>query len=156
MAIHLGPASGRPRGNGPETAAVIEVPGRLSLNTCRVDWADRPQTIAGPLNGRLSMIHADDDRVKVQPPVPGPLPTPMLGCDVGKFTITVHSSRTGKSFTLPNTEPAIADLIAAYADHELVMEATGGYELALASAALAAGMACIRLDPRRAWAFTLG
>jgi transposase len=98
------------------------------------------------------MIHADADRVKVQPPLLGPV----LGCDVGKFTITVHSSRTGKSFTLTNTEPAIADLIAAYADHALVMEATGGYELALASAALAAGMACIRLDPRRAWAFTLG
>lgn len=96
------------------------------------------------------MLHTDDDRVKPA------APPPVLGCDVGKFTITVHSSRTGKSFTLANTEPAIAELVEAHADHELVMEATGGYELALAAAALAAGMTCFRLDPRRAWAFTIG
>jgi transposase len=53
----------------------------------------------------------------------------VIGIDVGKKTVTIHDSLTGKTFTVANTVPALTDALTPLQDRELaVCEATGGYE----------------------------
>lgn len=87
-----------------------------------------------------------------------PMPTategpPVLGCDVGKQQIAVFDSVSRQSEVIANRGEAIAELLAAHPGHVLVLDATGGYEIALADAAFALGHTVYRLHPSQAWAF---
>jgi transposase len=80
-------------------------------------------------------------------------PVPVLGCDVGKEQIALFDSASGHNTVIANTPEAIAGLLAGHAGHIVVLEATGGYEIALADAAHARGHTVYRLHPSQAWAF---
>lgn len=78
---------------------------------------------------------------------------PVLGCDVGKQQIAVFDSASGRSELIANRSEAIAELLADHPGHVLVLDATGGYEIALADAAFALGHTVYRVHPSQAWAF---
>lgn len=77
----------------------------------------------------------------------------MLGCDVSKATITVHDSRSGRTWKVINKRPDLTALVEAHPDHRIVVEASGGYEVMLIEAALAVGLIVYRLHPNQAHAF---
>jgi transposase len=82
------------------------------------------------------------------------VPTRFVGCDVGKATITVFDSATGRTVDLPNTTAALAELAAGLDPACLVIcEATGGYEALLLDAVVGAGHAVHRADARKVKAF---
>ena len=78
----------------------------------------------------------------------------VLGCDVGKEEIVVFDAASGRTLRLAN-EPKALSAFADGLDPEslVVCEATGGYELALLSALLAAGAPAHRADARKVKAF---
>jgi len=78
----------------------------------------------------------------------------VLGCDVGKDEIVVFDAASGRARRIPNRPEALA-AFAAELDHDclIVCEATGGYELALLAALLAAGVPAHRADARKVKAF---
>ena|ERR1700722_14999053 len=77
-----------------------------------------------------------------------------IGCDVGKAEIVVFDGKTGKTLKLSNQPHALAAFAATLdAGCLVVCEATGGYELALLAALLAAGIAAHRADARKVKAF---
>ena len=78
----------------------------------------------------------------------------VIGCDVGKKTITVFDTATGRTTELANN----AETLLAFAqglppDGLVVCEATGGYEAALLLATAAAGVPAHRADARKVKAF---
>lgn len=79
---------------------------------------------------------------------------PVLGCDVGKDEIVVFDAASGRLGKIPNRPQALA-AFAAELDRDclVVCEATGGYELALLAALLAAGVPAHRADARKVKAF---
>lgn len=78
----------------------------------------------------------------------------VIGCDVGKDTIVVHDSRSGRTREIDNRPAALAALVARLTpDCLLVCEATGGWENALLEAALRAGIPAHRADARKVKAF---
>lgn len=82
------------------------------------------------------------------------VPTRFVGCDVGKKTITVFDSATGRTVDLPNTMQALDELAARLDPACLVIcEATGGYEALLLDACARAGLAVHRADARKVKAF---
>jgi transposase len=84
-----------------------------------------------------------------------PLSTPqIIGCDVGKSTITVFDTATGRTGQIANH----ADALCAFAqdlppDCLVICEATGGYETGLLLAAMEAGIPVHRADARKVKAF---
>jgi len=81
-------------------------------------------------------------------------PSTFVGCDVGKTSIVVFDSRTGKTRTVANQPAMLAELAASIDPCALVIcEATGGYEAALLDAMVAAGRAVHRADARKVKAF---
>lgn len=92
------------------------------------------------------MLHQPVSIVQAAPP-------PILGCDVAKATICIHDDVSGRSWSLANKPDALATLIAEHPDHHIVVEATGGYELALVEAALAKARTVYRIHPNQAHAF---
>jgi transposase len=78
----------------------------------------------------------------------------VIGCDVGKKTITVFDTATGRTTELANN----AETLLAFAqglppDCLVVCEATGGYEAALLLATAAASVPAHRADARKVKAF---
>ena len=81
-------------------------------------------------------------------------PIRFIGCDVGKASIVVFDSASGRSTTVPNEPDALDTLAAGLDDTCLVIcEATGGYEAALLAAMLRAGRAVHRADARKVKSF---
>jgi len=84
-----------------------------------------------------------------------------VGIDVSKRTLVVAVDPSGERWTSDNTPPAITALVAklrALAPRIVVIEATGGYERAVAAAAIAADVPVAVVNPRqvRAFAAALG
>ena len=77
-------------------------------------------------------------------------PAKALGCDVGKEEIVVYDSASRRFARLANKPEALADFANALDPERLVVcEATGGYELPLLAALLAAGVPAHRADARK-------
>ena len=78
----------------------------------------------------------------------------IIGCDVGKTTVTVFEPFTGRTFDLTNSVEALTAFAAALPPGCLVIcEATGGYEAALLTATATAGVPAHRADARKVKAF---
>jgi transposase len=78
----------------------------------------------------------------------------VLGADVAKDSIVFHDSRSGRSWSAPNTTEGLSRALEAYVDYDwLVCETTGGYELLLLQTALAAGLRSVRADASQVKAF---
>ena len=78
----------------------------------------------------------------------------VLGCDVGKEEIVVFDSSCHRVVRLANQSETLAEFAASLdADCLVVCEATGGYELTLLAALLAAGVPAHRADARKVKAF---
>jgi transposase len=78
----------------------------------------------------------------------------VIGCDVGKATVTVFDTLSGRTVELAN-DPAVLTAFVETLPHEclIVCEATGGYECALLAAASLAGVPAHRADARKVKAF---
>jgi transposase len=77
-----------------------------------------------------------------------------IGCDVGKTTIVVFDSMTGRLRSIANEPEALSDFASRLEPTSFVVcEATGGYEGALLAALLAAGVPVHRADARKVKAF---
>jgi transposase len=92
------------------------------------------------------MLHQPHADSQVTPP-------PMLGCDVAKATICIHDSLSGRCWTIINKPVALNALIAEHPCHHIVVEASGGYELALVEAARAQGQTLYRVHPNQVLGF---
>jgi transposase len=78
----------------------------------------------------------------------------VLGCDVGKEEIVVFDKASGRISRLANRAQALESFAASLdAGCFVVCEATGGYELPLLAALLAAGVPAHRADARKVKAF---
>ena len=78
----------------------------------------------------------------------------VLGCDVGKEEIVVFDGAAGRIARLANRTEVLTDFLKALdPDCLVVCEATGGYELSLLAASLAAGVPAHRADARKVKAF---
>jgi transposase len=80
------------------------------------------------------------------------IPPRCVGCDVSKRTLDIFDEGCGKAERIYNTPEAIAARIAAWRGRGVfvVFEATGGYDRALATALVDAGIAHARINPARA------
>lgn len=79
-----------------------------------------------------------------------------VGVDVSKATLDVQVRPTDAQWTVANDEAGIRTLIAQLrevAPTQIVLEATGGYELPVVSACAAAGLPIIVVNPRAVRAF---
>ena len=77
-----------------------------------------------------------------------------IGCDVGKTTIVVFDAAGGRSRTIANEPEALSHFASGLEPTCFVVcEATGGYEGALLTALLAAGVPVHRADARKVKAF---
>lgn len=88
-------------------------------------------------------------------PIQGTMSTTELfvGIDVSKATLDGSVRPTGQSFQQPNDPDGIAALLALLLPLRptlILLEATGGYELAAAAALAAAGLAVAVVNPRQA------
>ncbi|WP_070158310.1 IS110 family transposase [Sphingobium phenoxybenzoativorans] len=77
----------------------------------------------------------------------------ILGCDVAKATIQIHDNASGRNWSIPNKPQPLAALIAQHPHHHILVEATGGYEIALIEIALAHERTVYRIHPNQARAF---
>jgi len=80
----------------------------------------------------------------------------VVGIDVSKARLDVARSDTPKPQSLPNTPQGharLAELLADWAPALVVLEATGGYERAVASALQRAGLPVAVVNPRQVRAF---
>ena len=78
----------------------------------------------------------------------------VIGCDVGKKTITVFDTASSRTTELANhAEALLAFAQGLPPDCLVVCEATGGYEAALLTATAAAGVPAHRADARKVKAF---
>jgi transposase len=83
-----------------------------------------------------------------QPP-PGPA---FAGIDVSKDRLDVHLRPSGQSFAVPRDGPGLEQLLARLrevAPTLVVLEATGGFELAVAAAVAGAGLPLAVVNPRQ-------
>jgi transposase len=77
-----------------------------------------------------------------------------IGCDVGKATIVVFDSGSGRTVTVDNEPAALAAFATKLEDKSLaICEATGGHEAALLDALVSTGKAAHRADARKVKAF---
>ena len=89
-------------------------------------------------------------------PISPPISTSprIVGCDVGKATITMFDTLTGRTSELANQPEALATFVQELDDDCLVVcEATGGYERALLTATFEAKVPAHRADARKVKAF---
>lgn len=78
----------------------------------------------------------------------------VIGCDVGKASITVFDTATGRTSAVANhAETLIAFAESLPRDCLVVCEATGGFEATLLTATVAAGVPAHRADARKVKAF---
>jgi len=81
-------------------------------------------------------------------------PARVLGCDVGKASITICDSATGQLRVIANRKSDLTRLARTLnTDCLVVCEATGGYEARLLTAMLAAAIPAHRADARKVKAF---
>ena len=83
-------------------------------------------------------------------------PPTFVGIDVSKHRLDVHLRPSGERFTVDHDEAGVAALVerlAALAPALVVLEATGGLEVAPAAALAAAGLPVAVVNPRRVRAF---
>lgn len=81
-------------------------------------------------------------------------PLCFVGCDVGKKSITLFDSASGRTVDIANTKAALASFAATLTPGCLVIcEATGGYEALLLDAVISAGHTVHRADARKVKAF---
>jgi transposase len=80
-------------------------------------------------------------------------PTLYVGIDVSKATLDVAIVPTGRHFVLSNDEAGIDELLGGFEDPNkpilVVLEASGGYERAVAAAIAASGIAVAVVNPRQ-------
>lgn len=89
----------------------------------------------------------------VIPALPVP-PLRVIGCDVGKTSITVFDTLSGRTTELANDPAVLTAFVEALPQECLIVcEATGGYECALLAAAALAGVPAHRADARKVKAF---
>lgn len=75
-----------------------------------------------------------------------------VGIDVSKAHLDVAVQPTGEAWTCPREEAALPSLVSrlqALAPGVIVLEATGGYEVLVASALVAAGLPVVVVNPRQ-------
>lgn len=75
-----------------------------------------------------------------------------IGIDVAKATLDVHVRPSDEQWTVANDEAGIrqlVDQVRGAAPTQVVLEATGGYELAVVSALAAAGLPVVVVNPRQ-------
>jgi len=75
-----------------------------------------------------------------------------VGIDVARDTLVVALRPADLSWTLPNTEAGVRDLVTRLRRHRpslIVLEATGGYERAAVAAVAAAGLPVVLVNPRQ-------
>jgi transposase len=80
-------------------------------------------------------------------------PALFVGIDVSKAALDVHCRPSGSAFQCPNDAPGIAALaerLKALAPALVVLEATGGFEIAAVAALAAAGLNVAVVNPRQA------
>lgn len=76
-----------------------------------------------------------------------------IGIDVSKAYLDLHVRPTGAAWQVPNTDEGIARLVGqlqALQPDLIVLEATGGYELAVSAGLAATGLAVAVINPRQA------
>ena len=81
---------------------------------------------------------------------------PFVGIDVAKAHLDIASPQTNQTWLVPNTAPGHQALVAALtglAPALVVLEASGGYEAAVASVLYEAGLPVVVVNPRRVRAF---
>ena len=81
---------------------------------------------------------------------------PFVGLDVSKARLDVASPQTDQTWQVPNTAPghqALLDHLTPLAPALVVLEASGGYEAAVASVLYEAGLPVVVVNPRRVRAF---
>jgi transposase len=79
-----------------------------------------------------------------------------VGLDVAKDELVVHVEPTRERWTTPNVTAAFGSLVLRlqqYAPTLIVLEATGGYEIAVAASLGAAGLPVVIVNPRQVRAF---
>jgi transposase len=79
-------------------------------------------------------------------------PGPVIGIDVAKAELEIAVRPSGERWTAPNEASGIRELVArltALAPGRIVLEATGGYELALVGALATAGLPLVVVNPRQ-------
>jgi transposase len=78
---------------------------------------------------------------------------PCIGIDVAKATLEVGLDTTEQTFSSENDPQALSALVArleALAPERIVVEATGGYEMHLVAACIAANLPIVVVNPRQA------
>jgi len=86
-------------------------------------------------------------------------PLTFVGIDVAKAHLDVAARPAGAAFRVPNDPAGLAELVARLAELSpalVVLEATGGYELAAVAALRAAGLPVAAVNPRQARDFARG
>lgn len=77
---------------------------------------------------------------------------PCIGIDVAKATLEIGLDTTEQSFSVendPQTLPALIARLEAIAPERIVVEATGGYEMHLVAACIAANLPIVVVNPRQ-------
>src|SRR5262245_18853595 len=78
---------------------------------------------------------------------------PCLGIDVAKATLEIGIDTTGEIFCVandPQAMPALVARIGAFAPGRSVVGATGGHEMLLVAACIAANLPIVVINPRQA------
>ncbi|HJZ79577.1 MAG TPA: IS110 family transposase [Pyrinomonadaceae bacterium] len=78
---------------------------------------------------------------------------PCIGIDVAKATLEIGIDTTGEIFFAANDPQALPALVArleAFAPERIVVEATGGHEMLLVAACIAANLPIVVINPRQA------
>jgi transposase len=78
---------------------------------------------------------------------------PCIGIDVAKSTLEIGLDTTEQTFSVENDPQALPALVArleAMAPERIVVEATGGYEMHLVAACIAANLPIVVVNPRQA------
>lgn len=76
-----------------------------------------------------------------------------VGVDVGKETLAIYIADSNKQQTIPNNLSSIKALLRQTPGATLVLEATGGFEVGIITAAIEAGHTVYRANARRVRAF---
>jgi transposase len=83
-------------------------------------------------------------------------PPVFVGIDVAKDRLDVHLRPSGEAFSLPHNADAFEELVTRFvglAPELIVLEATGGFEAAVAAALASAGLRLAIVNPRQVRAF---
>lgn len=82
-----------------------------------------------------------------------PITAPCIGIDVAKATLEIGLDTTEQTFSVKNDPQAMPELVARLqqlAPERIVVEATGGYEIHVVAACIAADLPIVVVNPRQA------